>query len=153
MRADAQSSSTQALALLVHALAWTSVGALIIVSVIPGEMRPHVMADKHYEHFAAYLLCAGWFGLRYRSFHQVVATGLMLATLSGFLEVIQAWVPGRTASLADWASSTSGAWCGLALAAIVRYLLAAATCWNRQKRCPDRLDQGQAPRREGRPAE
>jgi hypothetical protein len=27
---------------------------IIFLSVVPGNLRPHVMADKHIEHFAVY---------------------------------------------------------------------------------------------------
>ncbi len=146
MRADVRPSRNHVLAVLARAAAWASVAAIIVVSVIPGGMRPHMMADKHHEHFVAYFLCAGWFCLRYPKLHQVVATGVMLAALSGLLEVVQSWIPGRTPSLADWVSSASGACCGLALAGVLWHLFATATTDVQHSRTITRRD-----RRTGEP--
>jgi len=89
--------------------------AILIVSVVPSELRPQVLADKHIEHFAAYLIAGSLLALGWRRHRQVLLSAAALAACSAVLEIIQLWVPGRTSSVADFLASTSGAWAGLVL--------------------------------------
>jgi hypothetical protein len=38
---------------------WCALLMIIFLSVVPEDLRPHVLADKHIEHFAAYFT-TGW---------------------------------------------------------------------------------------------
>lgn len=102
-------------ATLVRAAAWLSLLGIIVLSVVPVGLRPHVMDDKHHEHFSAYFLCGCCLAVGYPKLRLVLASGLMLTVLPAILEIVQEWVPGRTPSMGDWLSSACGAWCGLAL--------------------------------------
>ena len=98
---------------LFRAAAWLCVLGIMVVSLVPVALRPHIMADKHHEHFAAYLLCACCIALGYPRLRQVMASALILTALAAGLEFVQAWIPGRTPSVGDWASSAAGVCCGL----------------------------------------
>ena len=43
----------------------------------------------------------------------MLASALIPTALSAGLEIVQAWIPGRTPSVGDWASSATGVCCGL----------------------------------------
>lgn len=96
-------------------------GAIAVLSLVPGEYRPHsyIMSDG-YEHALAYALTAlivallppGNLRLRW------LCTALLL--YSGVLEVLQTWVPGRTASIGDFIASGTGIALGFLIAAIVK---------------------------------
>ena len=43
----------------------------------------------------------------------MLASALIPTALSAGLEIVQAWIPGRTPSVGDWASSAAGVCCGL----------------------------------------
>jgi len=98
---------------LVRAAAWSALLTIIVLSVVPGDMRPHVMPDNHYEHFTAYLITGCLYAAGYRRTRSVLLSGLMLTVCAAAMEILQLWIPGRNAAVADFASSTLGAWTGL----------------------------------------
>jgi VanZ family protein len=71
------------------------------------------------EHFVAYAGTAFFFALGYRGLHQRILALIGLAIASGAFEVLQSFVPGRSASSLDALASTSGAAFGLLLGAIL----------------------------------
>ncbi len=102
------------LTMLARAAAWSAFAATIVLSVVPVGLRPHVMADKHYEHFTAYLIAAALFAMAYPRLREATSGALMLTICAGVLEIAQLWIAGRTSSLADFLFSTLGAWIGVA---------------------------------------
>jgi hypothetical protein len=44
------------LAMLTRMGAGLAALAIIVLSVVPGNMRPHLLGNDHYEHFAAYFI-------------------------------------------------------------------------------------------------
>jgi len=99
--------------------AFVGVAAIIVLSLLPGDERPHTGAGGGPEHFVAYALVGLAFGIGYGSRRQQMLAGAALAILSGCLEVAQIFIPGRTAEFAGWFSSSAGAWAGLCAAAAV----------------------------------
>jgi VanZ family protein len=91
--------------------AWLAVLGIIVLSVVPGNMRPHTLGNDYAEHFVAYFIAGSLFAIGYPS--STVASGSLLAICAGSLEFIQMWIPGRTASTGGFASSTIGACIGL----------------------------------------
>ena len=89
---------------------------IVILSLVPGYLRPHTGAPGGVEHFAAYLMVAGAFAMGVRSERSLLAivAGLMLA--AGLFEVLQIDIPGRSPGLTGFVSSSLGAWAGIALA-------------------------------------
>jgi len=102
----------------------TFVGIIVIVvlSLLPGDERPHTGAGGGPEHFVAYGLVGLAFGIGYASRRHRFLAGAGLAALSGCLEVAQIFIPGRTAEFAGWLSSSAGAWSGLCIAAAAAVL-------------------------------
>jgi VanZ family protein len=93
---------------------------IIVLSVVPGNMRPHVLGNDLYEHFAAYFITGGLLAAGDLCPVRLFLSGVLLALCGGSMEVAQFWIPGRTASAVDFAISTMGAWVGLLAMAVVR---------------------------------
>jgi VanZ family protein len=86
--------------------------SIVVLSLVPGSSRPHVLPSGNIEHFTAYfitgLLCR--LGLRpFRDWRGI----LLLALLAATMETCQHFVPGRVPSLANWLWSSVGALCGV----------------------------------------
>jgi VanZ family protein len=94
-------------------LAWLGAVAIMILSLVPGEWRPHVLEDKHWEHFDAYFTTGAAFALAYRSERSRVIVGISLSLLAAVLEFAQRWIPGRDSSPVDWTVSSLGAVAGI----------------------------------------
>lgn len=103
--------------MLARVAAWLALLTIIVLSVVPGNMRPHILGNDGAEHFAAYLIAGGLFAIGYQRRVQVLSSGVLLAICAGSLEFVQLWIPGRTASADGFEVSTIGA--GIGLLAIV----------------------------------
>jgi VanZ family protein len=108
------------LVMLTRMGAGLAVLTIIVLSVVPGKMRPHVLGNDLCEHFAAYFITGSLLAVGYLRPMQLLSTGILLALCGGSLELAQLWIPGRTASAADFATSTIGAWIGLLVIVVVR---------------------------------
>lgn len=108
------------LVMLTRLGAWLAVLTIIVLSVVPGNMRPHALGNDYYEHFAAYFITGCLFAIGYLRPMQLLSSGVLLPICAGSLEFVQLWIPGRTASAGDFAISTIGAWIGLLLIVVVR---------------------------------
>jgi hypothetical protein len=93
---------------------------IIVLSVVPGNMRPNVLGNDLYEHFAAYFIAGGLLAVGYLRPMQLLVSGVLLGICGGSLELVQLWIPGRTASVAEFATSALGAWVGLLVIIVVR---------------------------------
>lgn len=108
-------------AMLARLVAWPAVAAIVVLSVVPGSVRPHVLGNDHVEHFVAYLVAGSLFAIGYVRPVQLLASGVLLTICAGALELAQLLIPGRLASPRDFIVSATGAWIGfLAGAAIGR---------------------------------
>jgi VanZ family protein len=88
----------------------------VIISLVPGNLRPHVLSSSYEEHCLAYIVVGCLLGVGRPTFRQRLILGSMLAIAAGSLEIAQLFIAGRTASVADFAASVLGAWIGLTLA-------------------------------------
>ena len=93
---------------------------IIVLSVVPGNMRPNVLGNDLYEHFAAYFIAGSLLAVGYLRPMQLLVSGVLLGICGGSLELVQLWIPGRTASVAEFATSALGAWVGLLVIIVVR---------------------------------
>ena len=93
---------------------------VIALSVVPGNMRPHVLGNDYYEHFAAYFIIGSLLAFGYLRLLQLLSSGVLLAICAASLEFVQLWIPGRTASAGGFATSAFGAWIGLLVIVVVR---------------------------------
>ena len=109
---------------LARVLAWLAVLVIIILSVLPGNERPHTGASGQFEHIMAYSITSA---LLIFSGNAPAPIIVGLSLLSGQMEIIQISIPGRHASFADFAASSIGAVIGVVLAlAATRYFRRAA---------------------------
>jgi VanZ family protein len=93
---------------------------IIVLSVVPGNMRPDVLENDFYEHFAAYFITASLLAVGYPRPMQLLSSGVLLAICAGSLEFVQLWIPGRTASVRDFAAGAAGAWIALLIVVVRR---------------------------------
>ncbi len=100
--------------------AWPALAAIIVLSVVPGTMRPHVLGNDRAEHFIAYLIVASLFAIGYLRPLQLLSSGLLLTLCAGALELAQLSIPGRLASPLDFLASTTGIWTGFLIVFAVR---------------------------------
>jgi hypothetical protein len=86
---------------ILHAVAMAPLVAIGVLSVVPGEYRPHVFGASQLEHMAAYIIV------------------LFLGAYGAALEFCQIWIPGRNAALIDVAADVVGALIGIAVATMI----------------------------------
>lgn len=108
------------LVMLTRRGAWLAVLTVIVLSVMPGKMRPHILGNDYYEHFIAYFTIGGLLAIGYLRPVQLLSSGVLIALCAGLLEFVQLWIPGRTASVGGFATSAIGAWTGLLVIVVVR---------------------------------
>jgi VanZ family protein len=97
--------------------------ALGIASIVPGQYRPStVILPDTVEHALAYLLIGGLSVLAARSATLTRAVWLASAitAYAGVLELCQALLPGRVASIEDFLASAIGGVIGISLATLSR---------------------------------
>jgi VanZ family protein len=109
---------------------WIGIAIIGVLSVVPGEARPHAFSPSQLEHVVAYLAVASTLALGYPGRRQFLAIVVLLTVYAGALEIAQLWVPGRLARVIDWLAGSAGAWTGASLVAIVR---STASAWMRPK--------------------
>jgi VanZ family protein len=102
---------------------WLAIIVIIVLSVVPGNERPHTGASGHSEHFSAYLITATLLAFAYPHHTATIALGLPL--LSGLLEIAQIFIPGRHAGFDDFVASSLGAGAGLVWSSLL-------LCWFRR---------------------
>jgi peptidoglycan/LPS O-acetylase OafA/YrhL len=109
---------------LVRVVAWLAVLMIVMLSVVPGRMRPHAMASGHLEHFTAYFIAGSLLAIGYPRARQWVASAIILALCGGMLEIIQLWIPHRLSRMSDFLASVTGAWSGIIVIGAVMSLAA-----------------------------
>ena len=110
------------LAIAIRVIGWLAALSVVILSLLPGSLRPHVLPNNYEEHFLAYIVVGYLFAVGYPAFRQRLVVGAMLAIGAGSLEIAQLFVAGRISSVADFAASALGAWIGLNLPLVARRL-------------------------------
>jgi VanZ family protein len=98
----------------IRSIAWLAFLAIVVVSLVPGDLRPHVMEDKHLEHLVAYVAAGALFAIGYPQVRLIILFGVLLTLCTATMEIAQLAIVGRTSSLSDFISSAAGAWIGLA---------------------------------------
>ncbi len=102
--------------LIIRALAWFGVLAIVILSVVPAPMRPTTGARSGFEHFAVFSLVAAAFAIGYRlSLARLLALSFLYC---GGIELLQLTVPTRHARLSDFFIDVGSAWVAMCLVAV-----------------------------------
>ena len=94
-----------------------------VLSLVPGQLRPHVLASGQLEHFGAYYVAGFMLGFGYFGRLPLLAIAVGLSIYSGILEVAQLFIPGRGSRLIDFVASSSGACTGVILVLLVYSML------------------------------
>jgi len=102
--------------LLVRILAWLLAAAVAVATLGPVRYRPlnHNLGQDG-ERALAFLLIGLAFGLAYKQ--NRLLTAVVAVALTGVIEILQIWAPGRHARLEDFAVDALAALIGLAGAA------------------------------------
>ncbi len=93
---------------------------IAVLSLVPAEARPHSGAGGFAEHFVAYLLVTACLSMGL-SGSRLLAALALLAASSGFFEILQLQIPGRTAELEGFLSGVLGVGLGYAAVSLLRY--------------------------------
>ncbi len=106
--------------MLIRMGAWPAVLAIIVLSVVPGNMRPHILGNDRAEHFIAYLITGSLFAIRHPRPLRLLSSAVLLTICAGSLEFVQLLIPSRLASPLDFIASTIGAWTGFLVVVATR---------------------------------
>ncbi len=93
---------------------------IIVLSVMPGKMRLHILGNDYFEHFVAYFVAGSLLAIGYLRPMQLLSSGILLAICAGSLEFVQLWIPGRTSNVGGFATAMVGAWVGLLVIVVLR---------------------------------
>ena len=96
-------------------LAWGLAAAVAFATLGPPRYRPHADLGQNGEHALAFVLVGLAFGLAYRRNRPL--TTLVAVLLTGAVEILQFWAPGRHARLSDFVVDALAVCAGLAAAA------------------------------------
>jgi hypothetical protein len=118
-RAEREEDAVKKVMMLARVGAWLAVLTIIVLSVVPGDLRPQVLANDRQEHFLAYFITGSLLAVGYPRWIQVLWSGILLAICAGSLEFVQLWIPGRDASVGDFEAGAIGAWIGLLAVLVV----------------------------------
>jgi VanZ family protein len=96
---------------------------IALLSLVPGQDRPHTGAPGQVEHIIAYCLTALWLGMLVPQRVHKYAIAACLVLYAGVLETLQLWIPGRTSQFIDFAASSSGVLIGILLSGYLTQVL------------------------------
>jgi VanZ family protein len=102
-------------------LAWGLAAAVTFVTLGPPGYRPHFHLGQIGEHALAFAMVGLAFGLAYRTNRTLIA--ILAVAISGAIEIMQFWAPGRHARLSDFVVDALAACAGLAAAAVIDLLV------------------------------
>lgn len=98
-------------------MAWGLAAAVSFVTLGPPGYRPHFHLGQNGEHALAFVTVGLAFGLAYRADRMLIAA--LAVAMSGAIEIMQFWAPGRHARLSDFIVDALAACAGLAAAAAI----------------------------------
>src|ERR1700712_2959582 len=100
---------------ILRIFAWLMTAAVTFATLGPPSLRPHSSLGQDGEHALGFgLLCLA-FGAAYRRRRLIMA--VIAVVLTGLIEILQFWAPGRHARLEDFIVDALAASVGLAAAA------------------------------------
>ena len=104
------------MSVLLKLFAWCLAAAVAFATLGPPGYRPHASGlGQGGEHALAFVLVGLAFGLAYT--RNRLLTAAMVIGLTGLIEILQFWAPGRHARLEDFVVDALAACVGLAAAA------------------------------------
>ena len=106
--------------LLARIVAWTLAAILLVLSVVPPELRPETGVPHYFEHFLAYGVTGAVFSSRLSSGSRFSTSSALV--FCAVIEILQLFVPGRHARLADFATDAIAACAGIAIVSSITRL-------------------------------
>jgi VanZ family protein len=107
-----------------HVFSWAVLIILAILSLVPGNERPHIFVSGQLEHVVAYALAAVVISIGINRPLHLLAIGFLLPAYAGALEFAQLWVPGRDPKLIDVAAGALGSSLAIASVYVIKKLWA-----------------------------
>jgi VanZ family protein len=107
--------------LILRIFAWLLAAAATFATLGPARYRPHSALGQDGEHALAFVVIGLAFGLAYPR-HRLL-TSAVAVVLTGMIEILQLWAPGRHARFEDFAVDALAALAGLAVAAAIAWTL------------------------------
>jgi hypothetical protein len=107
--------------IILKILAWLLAAAVAFATLGPPGLRPHSYLGQDGEHALAFVLIGLAFGLAYPQ--RRLLTAMIAGAMTGLIEILQFWAPGRHARLSDFVVDALAACAGLALAAGLSWLI------------------------------
>jgi VanZ family protein len=101
--------------IFLRVIAWSLAAAVTFATLGPPRFRPHADLGQNGEHAFAFVLVGLAFGLAYQRNRPL--TALAAVAMTGVIEILQFWAPGRHARLSDFIVDALAACAGLAIAA------------------------------------
>jgi len=101
--------------------AWLLAAAVTFATLGPPQYRPHSHLGHDGEHALAFILLGLAFGWAYRQ-HRPLTTAIAVV-MTGILELLQFWAPGRHARLEDFIVDALTACAGIAIAAALDWAM------------------------------
>src|ERR1700712_2526738 len=106
---------------ILRIIAWLLTAAVAFATLGPPRLRPHSNLGQDGEHALAFVLLGLAFCLAYTSNRWLTAA--FAVGLTGVLELLQLWMPGRHARLEDFVVDALAAYVGLAIAAAFDWII------------------------------
>lgn len=119
MAGPAAKRATPLGAIIARRLFWSSVLIIVILSLLPGVLRPQTGLPGSVEHAAAYAAAGCCFAIGYGDWRLRLLGWAGFAISAGVFEIIQNAVPGRSPSAIDALASAGGWSFGLVAAALI----------------------------------
>jgi VanZ family protein len=101
-------------------LAWASIFALTILTIVPADLRPTTPLPHSVEHIAAFAVAGNLVGLSFRLHPLVLSISALV--FAACLEMLQLGLPTRHPRLVDFFDNTLGSWVGLALGYLLLFV-------------------------------
>jgi len=112
---------TMTMTIFIRTLAWCLAAAVVFATLGPPYYRPHTDLGQNAEHAIAFILIGLAFGLAYTRTR--LLTTLVAVVMTGVIELLQFWAPGRHARLMDFVVDALAACVGLAAAAALDWAI------------------------------
>lgn len=100
----------------VSGLGWL---VIVVLSLVPGSLRPHTGMSSAMEIFAAYFVVVAIGCVALRTGAGRIGIGILLTLTAALMELLQLAIPGRDAGWAGFTWAVLGTWGAIALVTVI----------------------------------